>query len=233
VPNPHFAQDELAATVKLHEASVLAHAARRGQEIVGQIGKKGRRLSKALPIGVRLSQQGRTSDSLSIGSGSGVGGGGWDGAVYAADLEKRIRGLDWKVQDEIYELLSDRVQSTSNAFRRRDWRVVVMAAIPGGELTYAPTGFGQGPSGAQGKGSWLNGLKRWKDLPGCKTKWDAKMPVTEYRLILRGVETKANDQGWGYYNRYSRPWRLADEKEIGEKRRWSTMSGRSEKYVDF
>ncbi len=60
-----------------------------------------------------------------------------------------------------------------------------------------------------------------------------KMPITEYRLILRGTETKINEQGWGYYNRYSRPWGMADDKEMAERRRWSSLTSRSDKYVDF
>lgn len=147
-------------------------------------------------------------------------------SVYATDLEARLRGLDWKVQDEIYELLSDRVQSSSTAFRRREWRVVVMSEVPGGEMTDAPTGHGQVCGGKLRK--WKTGKMGRRGPRGVPD-----MPITEYRLILRGTETKKNEQGWGCYNRYSRPWRAADEKEIGERRRWSGMTGRSEKYVDF
>lgn len=228
VPNTHFAQDELAATVAMHEAAVAAHSHR----------QKKRRLSKVPQPVEQQAAQGIMGLGMGVGGGGGglgvgVDGGSWDRAVYAADLEQRIRGLDWKVQDEIYDLLSDRVQSSSNAFRRREWRVVVLAQIPGGELTDSPTGFSPAAGKKRrwlglGSGSWT-----WKEVAGAKTKWDSEMPVTEYRLILRGTESKANDHGWGYYNRYSRPWRMADEKEIGEKRRWSGMSGRSDKYVDF
>lgn len=223
VPNTHFSQDELAATVALHESSAAAQALR----------QRKRRLSKVQPPPPADQQQQNAAMGLSGVLGVG-GGGGWESAVHAAELETRIRGLDWKVQDEIYELLSDRVQSSSNAFRRREWRVVVMAAIPGGELTDSPTGFTAAAVGRVGKRRWFGrGSWRWKEIAGARTNWDPKMPVTEYRLILRGTETKANDHGWGYYNRYSRPWRMADEKEIGEKRRWSSMTGKSDKYVDF
>lgn len=143
--------------------------------------------------------------------------------MYAADLEARIRRLDWKVQDEIYELLGDRMQSSSNAFRRRDWRVVVLSEVPGGELTDQPTGFG----------AFDEREKGWKRGGGMGDGRPHNLPVTEYRLILRGTETRANDQGWGHYNRYSRPWRDADEKELGQRRRWSTLTGKNEKYVDF
>lgn len=172
--------------------------------------------------------------------------------MYAADLESRLRKLDWKVQDEIYELLSDRVQSSSNAHRRREWRVVALSCVPGGEMTDAPTGFGPSPAlsaggklrkgGAgrlwrrvgrkeEGEGEMMTRVRRGRC--GKMGRRAPEMPVTEYRLVLRGTETKANDQGWGYYNRYSRPWRDADEKEVGERRRWSSMTGRSDKYVDF
>ncbi|KAK4033656.1 hypothetical protein C8A01DRAFT_39889 [Parachaetomium inaequale] len=218
VPNTHFSQEELASTVALHEASVAAHSQRHHQ--------KRTTLCKPKIAGTPTPCTGATG-----GSGS-AGGGSWDSAVYAADVEKRIRGLEWKVQDEIYELLSDRVQSSSNAFRRREWRVVVLTEVPGGELTDSPTGFrrfGAGP-GAGGRG-WF-GFGKSRRLGVKATRWP-DMPITEYRLVLRGAETKANDQGWGYYNRYSRPWRAADEKEIGEKKRWSSLTGKSEKYVDF
>jgi hypothetical protein len=169
----------------------------------------------------------RTEGNGAGASGSGTGGGGWGNAVYAADLEERIRKLEWKVQDEIYELLSDRVQSSSNAFRRREWRVVVLTEVPGGELTDSPTGFRERGK-RRGCFGWA-GVKSWR----MRMKRTPEMPVTEYRLVLRGTETRANDQGWGYYNRYSRPWRTADEKEMGDRRRWSSATGRSDKYVDF
>ncbi|KAH6623057.1 hypothetical protein F5144DRAFT_351316 [Chaetomium tenue] len=214
VPNTHFAQAELAATVALHEASVTANAARRG-------GAPKRTLSKPKIVGSAAGKVGGVG-------GGGVGEGWWEGAVYAADLEKRVRALDWRVQDEIYELLSDRVQSSSNAFRRRDWRVVALTEVPGGELTDAPTGF---RAFGETKRGWF-GFGKTKRLSVKAKRWP-DMPVTEYRLILRGAETKTNDQGWGHYNRYSRPWRAADEKEIGDRRRWSSFTGKSEKYVDF
>ncbi|KAK3293194.1 uncharacterized protein B0H64DRAFT_465280 [Chaetomium fimeti] len=216
VPNTHFGQAELAATVALHEASVTACAARRGGS------RPMRTLSKPKIVG---------SAGGGGGGGAGKGGSGdgwWEGAVYAADLERRVRALDWRVQDEIYELLSDRVQSSSNAFRRRDWRVVALTEVPGGELTYAPTGFRA--FGEQKRG-WF-GFGKAKRF-SVKANRRPDMPVTEYRLVLRGAETKTNDQGWGHYNRYSRPWRAADEKEIGDRRRWSSFTGKSEKYVDF
>ncbi len=213
VPNTHFSQGELAATVAAHEAALASAVYAREQS------RKRGRLCKALPA----------SSALAVGAG--VGG------LYAADLEARIRGLDWKVQDEIYELVSDRVQSSSSVFRRREWRVVVMSEIPGGELSDAPArgqaAVGDGASApvVGGRRGWF-GLG-WKRVAGARTNWDEEMPVTEYRLILRGTETKASEQGWGSYNRYSRPWGVADDKEMGEKRRWSVLSGRSEKYVDF
>lgn len=234
VPNTHFSQPELAATVALHEASVTACAARRGWgRARGRVAE--RRLSKPMIVGSG-GAPGKSSAGAGIGGGVGAGGEGaagggwWEGAaVYAADVERRVRALDWRVQDEIYELLSDRVQSSSNAFRRRDWRVVALTEVPGGELTDAPTGFRAFEETA--KRGWF-GFGKAKRLSVKAKRWP-DMPVTEYRLILRGNETKTNDQGWGHYNRYSRPWRAADEKEIGDRRRWSSFTGRSEKYVDF
>ncbi|KAK4140998.1 uncharacterized protein C8A04DRAFT_14433 [Dichotomopilus funicola] len=246
VPNTHFGQDELGAAVAMHQRSVAAHLARvRERRARGPLAWFRRSCS---------SSSGTTNRRLSkpriAGTGTGSGtpshvpnsGGGFptgmtpevaaDALEYASDLEARLRTLDWKVQDEIYELLGDRVQSSSNAFRRREWRVVVLTEVPGGELTDAPTGFGTAAvadcfcngagAGAGGSGGGNGGRA------------GNGMPVTEYRLILRGTETKVNDAGWGYYNRYSRPWKAADEREIGERRRWSTMTGRAgEKYVDF
>lgn len=232
VPNTHFGQEELGAAVAMHQRSVAAQLVRvRERRARGPFAwfrrsgnGKGRRLSKP-----RIAGSG-TGSGTGNGTPSHVPNGGFptmtpevaaDALEYAADLEARLRTLDWKVQDEIYELLGDRVQSSSNAFRRREWRVVVLTEVPGGELTDAPTGFGTASclcNAGAGAG----------DDRGVNA-----MPVTEYRLILRGTETKVNDAGWGYYNRYSRPWKTADEREIGEKRRWSTMTGRGDKYVDF
>ncbi|KAK3305887.1 uncharacterized protein B0T15DRAFT_556404, partial [Chaetomium strumarium] len=238
VPNTHFTQGELAAAVAVHEAAVVAHHHRHHAHHSG--GSKKERTNTSTTRRRTLCKAPSFYGSSSSGSSSSCrGGGGGSSDVYATDLERRLRSLDWKVQDEIYELLSDRVQSSSNAFRRREWRVVVLTEVPGGELTDAPTGLEEAPGAATsmvgkrrgwfgiGVGTWLGGRTR----PRGSTVPD--MPITEYRLILRGTETKTNDQGWGYFNRYSRPWRTADEKEIGEKRRWSTATLKSEKYVDF
>ncbi|KAK4653803.1 hypothetical protein QC762_510130 [Podospora pseudocomata] len=178
-------------------------------------------------------------------------------SMHAGDLDRRLRCLDWKVQDEIYDLLNDRTTSSSNAFKRREWKVVVMVAVEAGEImtergadeeTRSSKTRGAGGKrrrlldGAGARGLWLrNVLRKEKKMP--------KAAVTEYRLILRGRKIKASEQGWGYYNRYTRPSRgaLGDNekeknKETGVKRRWSTMSsistmttrtGKSERYVDF
>ncbi|KAK0736044.1 hypothetical protein B0T21DRAFT_383702 [Apiosordaria backusii] len=171
-------------------------------------------------------------------------------SMHAGDLDRRIRCLDWKVQDEIYDLLNDRVASSSNAFKRREWKVVVMVAVEAGEIMTERDNGGDTRVKRGGKrrrlldgggagGLIRNVLRKEKKLP--------KAPVTEYRLILRGREAQVSEEGWGYYNRYTRPWRGVDEKmkekkELGVKRRWSSMStistmttrtGRSERYVDF
>ncbi|KAK3904454.1 hypothetical protein C8A05DRAFT_31781 [Staphylotrichum tortipilum] len=214
VPNTHFSQAELAATVRAHEAACLAAAVAAGSKR----GVVGRGCLRKPPL---------------VGTGTGEGEGA--AGVYAAEVERRVRELDWKVQDELYELVSDRVQSSSSAFRRREWSVVVLVAVPGGELTDAPTGLKSVEVKGRGKGGkgwvrrWLAGVRARRNAAAAR----AKMPITEYRLILRGTETKVNDQGWGYYNRYSRPWGMADDKEMGERRRWSSLTSRSDKYVDF
>ncbi|KAH6616078.1 hypothetical protein B0J18DRAFT_295553 [Chaetomium sp. MPI-SDFR-AT-0129] len=237
VPNTHFGQDELGAAVAMHQRSVAAQLARvRERRARGPLawfrrssGTTNRRLSKPRLAGTATGT-GTPSHVPNAGGGFPTGMTpevAADALEYATDLEARLRTLDWKVQDEIYELLGDRVQSSSNAFRRREWRVVVLTEVPGGELTDAPTGFGTAAVAdcfCNGAGAGVGNEKRAGNA----------MPVTEYRLILRGTETKVNDAGWGYYNRYSRPWKAADEREIGERRRWSTMTGRAgEKYVDF
>ncbi|KAL2266810.1 hypothetical protein VTJ83DRAFT_6162 [Remersonia thermophila] len=237
LPNPHFSQPELAATIAMHQASVAAHAARlRG----GSSTHKRRRLLCKAPVTDPTKQppphQLQHRQSFVGGSVAAIPAGS-DWAVYAADLEARLRALDWAVQDEIYELLNDRLQSSSTAFRRREWRVVAMSQIPGGELTDAPTGFGYGNNGGGKDGERLRkwfASWRWRETaPEKLACGPAEMPVTEYRLILRGSETRVDDQGWPHYNRYSRPWRAADDKETGDLRRWPTTIGRRDKYVDF
>ncbi|KAK3376494.1 hypothetical protein B0T24DRAFT_592163 [Lasiosphaeria ovina] len=161
-------------------------------------------------------------------------------AGHGPDLERRLRKLDWKVQDEIYDLLNDRVQSSSNAFRRRDWKVVVLVEVPGGEMTDAAAQALMAP-GRTHK-SQLRRKRLLRPLLLSRKKRPS-MPITEYRLILRGTETKANDEGWGSHNRYSRPWRAVDEKELADKRlsketqgnenRWSKETHVGDKYVDF
>ncbi|KAK3937354.1 hypothetical protein QBC46DRAFT_392856 [Diplogelasinospora grovesii] len=154
------------------------------------------------------------------------------------DLERRLRRLDWTVQDEIYDLLNDRVQSSSNAFRRREWKVVVLMQAPGGEMTDAPViKQTQKKTRTCGRRFLLR-----KMLSLGKQKQAATPPITEYHLILRGTEVKTNEKGWGYFNRYSRPWRDVDEKELNgadtytsRTRRWSrdsTQFGDS-KYLNF
>lgn len=148
---------------------------------------------------------------------------------YTADLERRLRKLDWVVQDEIYELINDRTQSSSNAFRRREWKLVMLNEVCGGEITEAlPVGGQRGHQGLLGRIPLLIKLRRRRKSP--------KMPITEYRLILRGTETKTNDKGWACHNRYSRPWRDVDEKEIGSVK--SSVSRRgsqfgSDKSINF
>ncbi|KAL1842959.1 hypothetical protein VTJ49DRAFT_3600 [Mycothermus thermophilus] len=240
MPNPHFSQAELAATVAMHQASVVAHVARlRGRNT--SFTKKRRRLLCKAPVTdpTKQQQQPQNHQQRSFVGGSAVAiPADSDWAVYAADLEARLRALDWAVQDEIYELLSDRVQSSSTAFRRREWRVVAMSQIPGGELTDVPTGFETVNGGGDDKAGerrrkWLASW-RWRERVVEKLVCGpAEMPVTEYRLILRGSETRVSGQGWAHYNRYSRPWRAADEKEMADWRRCSSMSGRRDKYVDF
>ncbi|KAK4120645.1 hypothetical protein N657DRAFT_648811 [Parathielavia appendiculata] len=223
VPNTHFSQDELAATVAMHKAAVVAHVQEPGRGVMGL----GRAEGKARRFCKPRTEGGNNKADGGSRSGGGVGGGGWVNTLYAADLEKRVRKLDWKVQDEIYELLSDRMQSSSNAFRRRDWRVVVLTEVPGGELTDSPTAFEAFEKG--------RGCFRWAGIRSLRLRMKPApdMPITEYRLVLRGTETRTNDQGWGYFNRYSKPWREADEKEVGDRRRWSSVTGRSDKHVDF
>lgn len=148
---------------------------------------------------------------------------------YTLDLERRLRRLDWVVQDEIYDLIHDRIQSSSDAFRRRDWKLVVLNQVPGGEITEAATVQEEQAStgGELGKRPISRGrlgLRGIVSLAFIKQRWRTRksktveMPITEYRLILRGTETKVNEKGWRYHNRYSRPWGAsdADEKETGE-----------------
>ncbi|KAK4187792.1 hypothetical protein QBC35DRAFT_463518 [Podospora australis] len=151
-------------------------------------------------------------------------------SLHASEVEARLRALDWKVQDEIYDLLNDRVQSSSNSFRRREWKVVVLVEVEGGEMTDASSSPREEVV-ARRRGLLRDGMIG-KRLRKSKQK-RPRMPLTEYRLILRGTETRTSDAGWGQYNRYSRPWRATDEKELGVKRRWSMMTRASEKYVDF
>ncbi|KAM7190860.1 hypothetical protein V8F20_009544 [Naviculisporaceae sp. PSN 640] len=136
---------------------------------------------------------------------------------YTADLERRLRKLDWVVQDEIYDLINDRIQSSSNSFRRREWKLVVLNEVPGGEITEALSGAGR-----RGHRRLLDRMFRRRRRKA------AELPITEYRLILCGTETKANGEGWACHNRYSRPWQVVDDKEIGDVK--SSLSRRGSQF---
>jgi hypothetical protein len=232
VANPHFSQGELAATVAEHQAAAAAYHLQSAN-----FQQKGAASQTNKDSSNRLALQ------------------------YTAGLTQRLRALDWKVQDEIYGLLSDRAQSSSSPFRRWEWQVVVMSAVPGGDMTDAGSeGMdmkaamdGQGLRTAGGEdqgrsshclpfaGIWQRVKTAWRNVKARRREMRRKRrergpTIVEYRLILRGTETKTSEQGWGVYNRYSRPWKTFDYKEIGEmraERRLSSISRTSEKYVDF
>lgn len=122
---------------------------------------------------------------------------------YEGDLERRLRRLDVPVQEELYSLIRDRTENASNSFRRREYKLVVLARVPGGEMTDASSS------------SWVS-----RSL-GCVTARKGRdrraSSHVEYRVILRGSEVKANDAGWGVYSRYSQPWKLADEADLANR----------------
>ena len=121
---------------------------------------------------------------------------------YDKDVEARLRNLDWIVQDELYKLIRDRTENSSNAFRRREYKLVVLLEVPGGEMTDAGTGV-------QCNKGWCKMMRNLKRT---------KAPHVEYRVILRGNEVMSSDAGWGVYDRYAQPWKLADEAEIANVR---------------
>lgn len=121
---------------------------------------------------------------------------------YDKGVETRLRNLDWAVQDELYKLIRDRTENASNAFRRREYKLVVLLEVPGGEMTDAGTGV-------QCNKRWCRMMRKLKGT---------KAPCVEYRVILRGNEVMSSDPGWRAYDRYSQPWRLADEAELAKAR---------------
>ncbi|KAK7741840.1 hypothetical protein SLS53_004906 [Cytospora paraplurivora] len=118
------------------------------------------------------------------------------------DVEYRLRRLDRPVQEELYRLLRDRTENASNLFRRREYRIVVMTEVHGGEMTDACPRL-------RGNKRWFHFLRKGKKPIA---------PHVEYRVILRGSEVKRNDAGWGVYDRYAKPWKLADEAELANAR---------------
>ncbi|KAK7712841.1 hypothetical protein SLS63_012269 [Diaporthe eres] len=121
---------------------------------------------------------------------------------YNRDVENRLRSLDWTVQDELYKLIRDRSENTSNAFRRREYKLVVLLPVPGGEMTDAGTG-------KQCNKMWCRMKRKLRR---------SEAPNVEYRVILRGHEVRSSDAGWGAYDRYAQPWKLADEAELASAR---------------
>jgi hypothetical protein len=121
---------------------------------------------------------------------------------YDKDVETRLRNLDWAVQDELYKLIRDRTENSSNSYRRREYKLVVLLEVPGGEMTDAGTGV-------QCNKRWCRLMRKLKRT---------KVPHVEYRVILRGNEVMNSDAGWSAYNRYTQPWKLADEAELANAR---------------
>lgn len=121
---------------------------------------------------------------------------------YDKDVEVRLRNLDWTVQDELYKLIRDRTENSSNSFRRREYKLVVLLEVPGGEMTDA--------------GSGVQYNKRWRRM--MRKLKRTKEPHIEYRVILRGTEVMSSDAGWAAYDRYTQPWKLADEAELANAR---------------
>jgi hypothetical protein len=121
---------------------------------------------------------------------------------YDRDVEARLRNIDWTVQDELYKLIRDRTESSSNFFRRREYKLVVLLEVPGGEMTDAGTG--------------VQRSRGWRRMMG-KLKC-TKAPHIEYRVILRGNEVLNSDAGWPVYDRYTQPWRLADAADLANAR---------------
>jgi len=229
VPNVHFSQEELAGVCEAFEDQFQKQQAkikkRSSMSTSSTRSSRSNKITKAPEVFSAYDEK-----QICYQEEDGV-------SAADQDLERRLRRLDWAVQDEIYDLLSDRVQSSSNAFRRRDWKVVVLVEVPGGELTCegsatvkkSPTKrkwFLRNEDGSRRR--WVTKLLPFHCLASRERgerKNKKKLPITEYRLILCGTETKASDEGWGQYNRYSRPWSDIDEKELGEKLlRW--RSGR-------
>lgn len=125
----------------------------------------------------------------------------WSGS-YDDEVESRLRKLALPVQNELYRLLQDRTRNSSNAFRRREYKLVVLVEVPGGDMTDA--------------GSRIPGDERWIDR--LRKRRRLKAPHVEYRVILRGDEVARNDAGWGVYDRYSQPWKIADKVELASVR---------------
>lgn len=146
---------------------------------------------------------------------------------YDGDLERRLRKLDWKVQDELYALIKDRTDHASNSFRRREYKLAVLLEVPGGEMTDAGSSYSQSP--LPGAKTWMESLSSsspsaslspWLNWgSGMRRRRDRKASShVEYRVVLRGCEVKINDAGWGVYDRYAQPWKLADEAELASVR---------------
>lgn len=124
---------------------------------------------------------------------------------YDEHLERRLRRLDWVVQDELCGLIRDRTENASNSFRRREYKLVVLVGVPGGEMTDAGS--------VSRTKTWSEWLSWPGSLLGCgrRSRDHKTSSHVEYRVILRGTEVKRNDTGWGLYSRYAQPWKRADE----------------------
>ncbi|KAK4231857.1 hypothetical protein QBC38DRAFT_464748 [Podospora fimiseda] len=172
----------------------------------------------------------------------------------SSDLEIRLKRLDWKVQEEIMELVGDKITSFGGGW---EWRVVFLEEGGGGAVEEERGGGPRDPEGGVRH-------KVWERLRRRKVKKVTEVvPLIEYRIILRGKKEvggpgsmcdRGNSTRTLRYNRYS-GWpdgaagleeKKEEEEEVSVKRRWSVItrsksSGSSskdgcgivEKYVDF
>lgn len=125
---------------------------------------------------------------------------------YDGNLERRLQRLDWAVQDELYGLVWDRTEKTSTCFRRREYKLVVLARVPGGDMTDGGWVSRRAAAAAAASSSLLS--SSWWRWPASVLRCGRRLKDAK---AASHVEVKRNDAGWGAYSRDTQPWRRADE----------------------
>ncbi|KUI68370.1 hypothetical protein VM1G_11579 [Cytospora mali] len=111
---------------------------------------------------------------------------------YEDSLDRRVRGLDVDVLLRIHSLVKARTTANSSTEHRREYKIVCLREVAGAENLTGAENF-------ETKRVWYRPWG-WK-----------KRRITEYQIILQGVETKETKERWACNTEHSKSelWRTS------------------------